>query len=79
MKKLVLLTMVLVAGVASADLAVNWNNANVALSSAGGAPDLSAGTLVQLIWSSTGITTSGADWNVGAGGCLSKCCSGYHE
>jgi len=58
-KKMVIMACcALAAGVAFADLAVSFNNGNVGVTVTGTGDFITAGSLVQLIWSPTGITTT---------------------
>lgn len=70
MKKVItMVAMVAAASVATADLSVNFSNQNAAITSGGAY--VAAGSLMQLVWSANGITTtSGGSYAVGAGSAL---------
>ena len=74
MKKLITLIGVFAAvAVVSADLSVNFNNQGVGIASGGTTPSdaVATGSLMQLVWSQTGVTTSsGSSYDVGAGKAL---------
>ena len=74
MKKVItMVAMVAAASVATADLSVNFNNQGVGIASGGTTPGeaVAQGSLMQLVWSATGVTTSGGNsYDVGAGKAL---------
>jgi hypothetical protein len=74
MKQLMTLIAVFSAvAVASADLSVNFNNQNVGIASGGttSGDAVAAGSLMQLVWSQAGVTTSsGNQYDVGQGKAL---------
>lgn len=70
MKKLIIIAAVVaaIAGVAKADLAVKWFNDQIIVDDGSGG--LADGALVQLLWSATGIQTSGGGGFAVQGGAL---------